>query len=66
MSVVYKFWISKPAVRLICVRTVICCGTLTVSVQCGGLAKFFNQRNGELIGSIKGAVTTGTDGKFFS
>jgi hypothetical protein len=30
------------------------------------LAKLFNQRNKELIGSIKGAVTTGTDGKFFS
>jgi len=33
---VYKFWISKPGVRLICPRTAICCGVLTLSVQCPG------------------------------
>jgi hypothetical protein len=30
------------------------------------LAKLFNQRNAELIGSIKGAATNGLDGKFSS
>jgi hypothetical protein len=30
------------------------------------LAKLFNQRNAEVIGSIKGAVTTGLDGIFSS